>query len=110
MTGCTRNGVNQSVSISYCTNAGHPNPRTQNCTLPPGTGPVLYSDEFGGQTHTPCSYFTDITVTKGQAGFPAKCDNAGGTWFQRDVLFCEQSRDPYGSPYEAELTETCRAY
>ena len=105
ITACTRSdGAN--VATSNCS----PATQSQSCTMPAGTGPILYSDEFGGQTYTPCSSIRDETITKGQAGFPARCDNAGGTWFQRDVAFCEQSRDPYGDPYEAEFTETCRKY
>ena len=107
MTGCTRNGVNQSVSISYCTNAGHPNPRTRSCTLTPGTGPVLASRQYGGEGQF-CQADTDIDSSR--PSFPTWCRNAGGTLLQRRSVFCEATRDPYGEPYEQEYWEYCREY
>lgn len=107
MTSCRRNGVNQNVSISYCTGAGYPNPKTQNCTLTPGTGPILASRQLGGEGQF-CQADTDIDSSR--PSFPTWCRNAGGTLLQRRSVYCEETRDPYGEPYAQEYWEYCRAY
>ena len=107
MTSCRRNGVNQTVSNSYCTSRGHSATQTQSCTLTPGTGPVLQTNNYGGGG----SYcLGNETIQDGQSGFPSWCRSLGGKHYQRISDSCERTNDRYGPPWEEEGREICRAY
>ena len=113
MTSCKRNGVNQTVSTSYCINAGHPNPKTQTCTKT-----ILYSGTWGDRNGYSCytGWVNGEKISASEQYSPvesmspswANCRNQGGTYVEmyRDGQ-CRWVADDYRQDYDSGGTFRC---
>jgi len=112
MTSCTRNVPegNQSVDTSWCINAGHPNPKTQTCTMPP---PTQTTGEFcsGGSSIFAVQEERNSGTTEAWA--TNSCRAQGGNCLAVDryvevqsnrvvgSFHCSRNATPAGQPYDS---------
>ena len=113
MTSCKRNGVNQTVSTSYCTGAGHPATSTQACTQT-----VLFTGTWGDRNGYSCytGWQNGERINANEQYSPvesmspawANCRNQGGTYVEMTrVGQCRWVSDNYRQDYDSGGTFRC---
>ncbi len=113
MTSCRRNGVNQTVSTSYCTSAGHPATSTQACTQT-----VLFTGTWGDRNGYSCytGWQNGERINANEQYSPvesmnpawANCRNQGGTYVEMTRSGqCRWVSDGYRQDYDSGGTYRC---